>query len=170
MQLSSEILISEDRIRSRVSEMAMAIATDTPEDSILSVLALMDGAFVFCADLVRRLPMPVRVALTPMRSVMRGGDPAKIVLPPEFPVENADLLVVEDILDSGRTLSALRRHLEGLSPRRIRFAVLLDKPAGRIVDVSPEYVGFTVPNRWVVGYGLDSDGLYRNLPYVSFVE
>jgi hypoxanthine phosphoribosyltransferase len=170
MRLSNKILITEDRIRGRVSELAAAIAADTPADGVLSVLALMDGAFIFCADLVRRLPMPVNVAMVPLRSVRRGGDPSQIVLPPEFPVRDSDLLVCEDILDTGQTLSALRRHLEPLGPRRIRIAVLLDKPARREVEVMPEYVGFTVPDRWVVGYGLDSDGLYRNLPYVSFVE
>jgi hypoxanthine phosphoribosyltransferase len=170
MRLSNKILIPEDRIRARVSELAAAIAADTPEDGKLSVIALLDGAFVFCADLVRRLPMPVRVGLVPLRSVRRGGDPTGIVIPPEVPVRGADLLVLEDILDTGQTLAALRRHLVSLGPRRIRIAVLLDKPARREVEVMPEYVGFTVPDRWVVGYGLDSDGWYRNLPYVSFVE
>ena len=170
MRLSSEILISESELRRRVAAMASAIAADTPEETPLSVLALLDGAFMFCADLVRGLPMPVRMAMVPVRSVMRGGDPTRIELPPEFPVRGADLLVVEDILDTGRTLSALREHLDGLSPARVRIAVLLDKPARREVEVRPDYKGFTVPNRWVVGYGLDFEGLYRNLPYISYVK
>jgi hypoxanthine phosphoribosyltransferase len=170
MRLASEILISEARLRARVAALAAAIAADTPADGAISVLALLDGAFVFCADLVRRLPVPVRLALVPLRSVARGGDPTRVVLPENFVVAGCDLLIVEDILDTGRTLAALRRHLQGLGPARIRTAVLLDKPAGRVVRERPEYVGFTVPDRWVVGYGLDSDGLYRNLPYVSYVE
>jgi hypoxanthine phosphoribosyltransferase len=129
----------------------------------------MDGAFMFCADLTRRLPMPVRVALAPMPSVTRGGDPSRLALPEDFPVKDADLLVVEDILDTGKTLQALTQHLQGLGPRRLRTAVLLDKPTRREVDFQPQYVGFTVPDRWVVGYGLDSDGLYRNLPYVTYM-
>lgn len=170
MRLSSEILIPEDRIQERVRAIAEAVAVDTPEGTELSVLALLDGAFLFCADLVRRLPMPVRLAMAPVVSVDRGGDPGRIVLPLDFPVEGADLLIVEDILDTGRTLSRLRACLERRRPRRIRIAVLLDKPARRAIEVEAEYVGFRVPDRWIVGYGLDLDGLYRNLPYITYVE
>lgn len=169
MHLSSEILIGEERLRQRVEAMAAAIAADTPEGETLSVLAVMDGAFMFCSDLVRRLPMPVRLALVPLVSVHRGGDPQKIVLPPDFPVSGADLLIVEDILDTGRTLDALTGYLSALAPRRMRLAVLLDKPARREVEVDADYVGFEVDDRWVVGYGLDYRGLYRNLPYISHV-
>ncbi len=167
MTLSGKILFGEDRIRERVLEMARAIASDTPAGGTISVLVVMDGAFVFASDLLRALPVPCRIALAPVRSVDRGGDPRSLVLPGEFPVEGSDLLVVEDILDSGRTLAALRAHLAGLGPSRIRFAVLLDKSARRAVPFRPDYVGFRVPDVWVVGYGLDSGGLYRNLPYLT---
>ena len=170
MRLSSDVVISEDALRMRVEAMATAIAADTPEGSTLSVLAVMDGAFMFCSDLVRRLPMPVRLAFVPLVSVHRGGDPSQIRLPPEFPIQGADVLVVEDILDTGRTLQALTRHLEALAPRRTRLAVLLDKPSRREVEVPVDYAGFEVDDRWFVGYGLDSAGLYRNLPYISYVE
>ncbi|HZN55210.1 MAG TPA: phosphoribosyltransferase family protein [Candidatus Polarisedimenticolaceae bacterium] len=170
MRLSPEILISESTIAARVEAMASAIAADTPPGGELSVIALLDGALMFCADLVRRLPMPVRLALVPVTSVDRGGDPRALPIPGDFPIEGADVLVVEDILDTGRTLYALRVHLATLRPRRLRMAVLLDKPARRQVRLVPEYVGFTVPDRWIVGYGLDVDGLYRNLPYISFIE
>ncbi len=170
MRLSTEILVNEDQIARRVVEMADAIAADTPEGHPLSVIALLDGAFMFCADLVRRLPMPIRLALVPMVSIARGGDPARMSLPLDFPVEGADLLVVEDILDTGRTLHTLREHLLRRRPASIRIAVLLDKPARRQAELVPDYRGFTIPDRWVVGYGLDWEGLYRNLPYVSHVE
>ena len=170
MRLSSEILVGEERLRERVKAMADAIAADTPDGAHLSVVALLDGAFMFCADLVRRLPMPVYLALTPVTSIDRGGDPGRVTLPLDFPVEGADVLVVEDILDTGRTLSSLKSHLERHHPKRVRVAVLLDKPARRAVDIRPEYVGFQVPDKWIVGYGLDIDGLYRNLPYLSYVE
>lgn len=170
MRLSTEVLIGEEALDERVRAMAEAIAADTPEGRELSVLALLDGAFMFCADLVRRLPMPVRLAMTPVLSVQRGGDPGRVVLPIDFPVEGADLLLVEDILDTGRTLAALAERLRRKRPRRLRIAVLLDKPARREVPLVPDYTGFQVPNRWVVGYGLDADGLYRNLPYISYVE
>ena len=167
MKLSGNILIDERRLRERVEELARAIAADTPEGTGLSVIALLDGAFVFAADLVRLLPMPVRLALLPVRSVDRGGDPATVEIPEDFPVRGSDVLVVEDILDTGRTLSRFRERLLSRRPRRLRIAVLLDKPSRRAVPVPVEYVGFTVPDVWLVGYGLDADGLYRNLPYVT---
>ena len=127
MRLSSDILIGREQLQLRVEAMATVIAADTPDGVSLSVLALMDGAFMFCADLVRRLPMPVRLAFVPVVSVRRGGDPSTIRLPGDFPVRGQDLLVVEDILDTGRTLDILSRNLALLGPRRIRLAVLLDK-------------------------------------------
>jgi hypoxanthine phosphoribosyltransferase len=170
MRLSADILIDERRLQERVEEIALAIAADSAGGDALSVIALMDGAFMFCADLVRRLPMPVHLALAPVTSVLRGGDPSTIALPPGFPVTGADVLVVEDIHDTGQTLAALLAHLETLSPARIRLAVLLEKPVRRERRVPIDYLGFQVPDRWVVGYGMDADGLYRNLPYVSYVE
>ena len=170
MRLSGDILISENVLKARVEAMARAIATDTPDGEPLSVIALMDGAFMFAGDLVRRLPMPVRMALVPVISVDRGGDPTKLTIPDGFPVAGADVIVVEDILDTGRTLLALKNHLGAMRPRSLRIAVLLDKPARRAVPLTPDYVGFQVPDRWIVGYGLDADGLYRNLPYISYLE
>ena len=170
MRLSSEILITERQIRERVDAMAAAIAADTPDGTTLSVVSLLDGAFMFCSDLVRRLPMPVHLALVPMRSVDRGGRPEEMIFPVGLPILGADVLVVEDILDTGQTLSAVGAHLAALGPNRIRIAVLLDKPARRKAPFRPDYCGFTVPDRWVVGYGLDHEGLYRNLPYISCVE
>jgi hypoxanthine phosphoribosyltransferase len=170
MRLSGEILIGETALSARVDAMARAIATDTREGGELSVIGLMDGAFMFCADLVRRLPMPVRLALVPIKSIERGGDPNALTLPEGFPLKGADVLVVEDILDTGRTLLALKNHLQARHPARIRIAVLLDKPARRAVPLIADYVGFKVPDRWIVGYGLDAGGLYRNLPYISYVE
>jgi hypoxanthine phosphoribosyltransferase len=170
MRLSGEILIGETALGARVEALARAIAADTRDGGELSVIALMDGAFMFCADLVRRLPMPVRLALVPIRSIDHGGNPSALLLPDGFPLEGADVLVVEDVLDTGRTLAALRAHILAHRPARLRIAVLLDKPARRAVQLSADYVGFQVPDRWIVGYGLDLQGLYRNLPYVTFVE
>jgi len=170
MRLSSEILIDEDRLGERVDLMARAISADTPEGVPLSVIAALDGAFIFCADLVRRLPMPVRLCMLPLVSVTRGGDPMALDFPPGFPLRGEDVLIVEDVLDTGQTMSAFRARLEREEPRRVRLAALLDKPNRRISQIDPDYVGFTVRDRWVVGYGLDYQGLYRNLPYITYVE
>ncbi len=170
VRLSSRVLLSEEQIRQRVEAMAVAIAADTPDGNTLSVLVLMDGAFMFCADLVRRFPLPVRLAFVPVLSVSRGGDVGRIAIPLDFPIADADVLIVEDILDTGLTLGALKSRLEACGPARLRIAVLLDKPARRKLQVRPDYVGFTVPDTWVVGYGLDVDGLFRNLPYITHLE
>ena len=150
--------------------MAAEITAHTPSDRPLSVLAVMDGAFVFCADLIRLLPMPVKLGFVRVVSVDRGGDPSRVELPADFIVAGADLLVVEDILDTGKTLAALRQRLEALEPARLRVAVLLDKPSRRSERVSVAFTGFAVEDRWVVGYGLDWKGFYRNLPHISFVD
>ena len=170
MNLSRHILFSREQIGARVRQIAAAIAGDGEAGTPLSVLALLDGAFMFCADLTRHLEQPVHLAMVPVRSVARGGDPERIRLPDDFPVQGADLLVVEDILDTGRTLERLIRHLRSLGPKRVRVAVLLDKPSRREVAVEADYTGFEVPDRWVVGYGLDHNGLYRNLPYITTIE
>jgi hypoxanthine phosphoribosyltransferase len=169
MHLSDEVLLSRETIATRVAELASEIAGDTPPGGTLSVLAILDGAFVFCADLVRALDRPLHVGLMRVVSVARGGDPDSAALPDDLPLRGADLLVVEDILDTGHTLAALRRRLLALEPARLRIAVLLDKPSRREVAVPVDYVGFEVPDRWVVGYGLDSDGLYRNLPEIRWL-
>ena len=170
MRLSKQILIDQATIHRRVQEMAAEIAADTPGDRPLSVLAVMDGAFLFCADLVRLLPAPVHLGFVRVVSVARGGDPTGVEIPAGFPVPGADLLVVEDILDTGKTLAALRHRLEALGPSRLRIAVLLDKPSRRSEEVHVDFTGFTVEDRWVVGYGLDWEGLHRNLPYISCVD
>ena len=170
-RLSADVMLDEDRLQRTVLAMAQAVAADTPDETPLSVLAIMDGSFMFCADLVRRLPMPVQLGFVRMISIERGGRPGTLDFPPDFPVRGADLLIVEDILDTGRTMAALIERVASEAPARTRLAILLDKPAGREVEVRPDYTGFTIDgDRWVVGYGLDYEGLYRNLPYITHVD
>jgi hypoxanthine phosphoribosyltransferase len=169
-RLSSDVLLDEENIETTVSAMAQAIATDTPEETALTVVTIMDGAFMFSADLVRRLPMQVHLGFVKLVSIDRGGQPDEIVFPEDLPLRGADVLVIEDILDTGRTMEALALRLRRERPSRLRLAILLDKPSRRAAGIRPDYVGFTVDDRWVVGYGLDHEGLYRNLPYITFVE
>ena len=131
----------------------------------------MDGAFMFCADLVRRLPMPVRLALVPIKSIDRGGNPSALVLPDGFPLEGADVLVVEDILDTGRTLAALRAHILAQRPARACGSRSSStSPAGAPSRSTRTTSGSRSPTAGSSAYGLDLNGLYRNLPYVTFVE
>ena len=170
MGLSRRVLISAQALAQRVRALGDAITRDTPAGQPLSVLTVMDGAFLFCADLVRHLPMATHLSFVSVVSASRGGDPSRLALPDGFPVRGSDLLVVEDIVDTGRTLAGIRAGLAPLGARRIRTVALLDKPVRRQVAVDPDYVGFRVDDHWVVGYGLDFEGRYRNLPYVTFVE
>ncbi len=168
--LASEILIPEQRIAERVRELALEIERDTPPDGEIAALIVLKGAFVFGADLLRALRRPTRVGFL---EIHRQGDherEVEFIFTHPFPIEDRDVLVVEDILDTGVTMTALLERLRARRPARVRTAVLLDKRCRREIDCPVEYVGFEIPDRWVVGYGLDDDERYRNLPAIGYVE
>jgi hypoxanthine phosphoribosyltransferase len=169
-RLSDEVLISEERIGARIREMAGQIAADTPDDREIAALIVLKGAFVFGADLLRAIPRRVRVGfLETHRDPTRPGL-ADFVFTYPFPIEGADLLVIEDILDSGHTLKHLQSRMTARRPMRVRTAVLLDKKPRREVEVPVDYVGFDIPDLWVVGFGLDDGEQYRNLRDVRFMR
>ncbi len=169
-RLSDEILISEERIGERIRELAGEIAAETPADGEIAALIVLKGAFVFAADLLRAIPRRVRVGfLETHRDPTRPGL-ADFVFTYPFPIEGADLLVIEDILDTGHTLKHLQSRMTARRPARVRTAVLLDKKPRREVEVPVEYVGFDIPDLWVVGYGLDDGERYRNLKEIRFMR
>ena len=136
----------------------------------LTVLAVLEGSVVFVADLIRCLPMPLRLAFAWSRSYRQGttGGPLELAfLPPEEEFHGRSVLLVDDILDSGRTLQRIRTELLARGARAVRTCVLLDKPARRAVPIQADHVGFVIEDSFVVGYGLDFAGRYRNLPYVG---
>lgn len=168
--LSDETLVSAGDISRRIAEMARQIADDTPADADLAALIVLKGAFVFGADLLRAIPRKLRVGfLETHRDPQRPGL-ADFVFTYPFPIEGADLLVIEDILDSGHTLKHLQSRLAARRPRRLRTAVLLDKKPRREVEVPVEYIGFDIPDEWVVGYGLDDGEYYRNLSDMRYIR
>lgn len=168
--LAPDIIIGRDQLRERVTAMAHQIAADTPEDGEISALIVLKGAFVFAADLLREIPNRVRVGfLETHKDPLRPGL-ADFVFTYPFPVEGADLVVIEDILDTGHTLKHLQNRMQSRRPRRLRTAILLDKKPRREVEVPVDYVGFEIPDIWVVGYGLDDGERYRNLPDIRFVR
>lgn len=167
--LSPEVLIPADRIAARVQELARQITADIRSDQELAVLVVLKGAFIFAADLLRALPCRTRIGFMEIHKDPERPGRADFVFTHPFPMEGADVLVVEDILDTGHTLAHLLSRLRARRPARLRTVVLLDKKPRREVEVLPEYVGFEVPDRWVVGYGLDDDENYRDLTYVGFV-
>ena len=169
MNLSREILKSEEEIAQRVKQLGRQITTDL-EGREVAVLGVLKGSFVFVADLIRSIRLPLQVGFLEITHSQKSDFLTEIVFSSSFKVEGTNLLIVEDILDTGITLAYLQEQLASRGPRSIRICTFLDKPDKRKVDIQPDYVGFPVPNRHVVGYGLDFEGRFRNLPYLTYVE
>ena len=175
MKLSSSILKSEAELADRVRALGREITEHYQGDEI-AVLGVLKGAFIFLADLVRAIKSPVEVGFLETVTSRKSDVLTEIVfssamrLSSPFRIEGTNLLLVEDILDTGVTLAYLCEQLQLYQPRSLRVCTLLDKPQRRRVDFQPDHVGFQVPDRWVVGYGLDHDGTYRNLPHLTWVE
>lgn len=167
-----KILISEEQLAAKVAELGAAISRDY-EGKKLMILGVLKGSVVFMADLLRHITIPVEMDFMAVSSYGAGVKTTgvvKILKDLDRLIEGYHVLVVEDILDSGMTLSYLTELLRDRGPASVRIATLLDKPERRKVDIAPDYVGFTVPDEFVVGYGLDYDQRYRNLPYIGVVE
>lgn len=165
-------LISADDLSKRVMELGRDIAAAFPEGPI-HVVGILRGAFVFTADLVRALPRDVRCDFMSVRSygsetVTSGA--VQITQDLGFPVAGKNLLLVEDIVDTGLTLRYLIDLLAARHPATLHTCALLNKPSRRRTEVTVDFVGFEIPDRFVVGYGLDHDQRYRNLPYVGVIE
>ncbi|HIY21128.1 MAG TPA: hypoxanthine phosphoribosyltransferase [Candidatus Flavonifractor merdigallinarum] len=166
------VLFSEEALRQRVSELAAQIDRDYAGKEPL-LISILRGSFVFMADLVRSITLPCTVDFMAVSSYGSGtvsSGQVKIVKDLSEPIEGKDILVVEDILDSGNTLSYLFKLLDARHPASIRLCTLLDKPERRTKPVAVQYTGFTIPDEFVVGYGLDYDEKYRNLPYIGVLK
>jgi hypoxanthine phosphoribosyltransferase len=165
------VLISEQALARRVGSLAREIQKDFAERDLV-IVALLNGTVVFLADLLRRLSMPLRLDFIGVSSYGTGTESSELVFTKELrlDVEGRDVLVVDDILDTGRTLSRVTAKLGKLKPRQIKICVLLDKPSRRVEKIAADYVGFIIPNHFVVGYGLDYAERYRNLPFVGILH
>jgi len=166
-----EVLITSAQIRERVRQLGAEIDADYP-DGALYLICILKGACFFLADLARAIRRPVFVDFIGISSYGKGkttSGEVKLTKDLDISVENADLLVVEDIVDSGVTLNYLLNVLEQRRPRSIRIASLLDKPDRRLRPVEAAYVGFRIPDRFVVGYGLDYGERYRNLEDICVI-
>jgi len=162
------ILIPEERIARRVEEMAREVQRDFLGRETV-VVALLNGTVMFLADLIRHLSLPLRLDFMGVSSYGLGTESGDLIFTKELrlDVRGRDVLLVDDILDTGRTLSRVLGRVRELRPKRIRTCVLLDKKSRRIEDVEADYVGFPIPDLFVVGYGLDFAERYRNLPFVG---
>ena len=167
-----KVLFSEEQLKEKCAEMGAQITKDYAGKNLLLVTVLK-GAVVYMADLMRCIDLPCAIDFMVVSSYGSGTKTTgvvKIVKDLDQDLSGKDILIVEDILDSGMTLSYLKGLLQSRNPASIRIATLLDKPSRRKVDLKADYVGFEVPDEFVVGYGLDFDEEYRNLPFVGVLK
>jgi len=165
-------LIPAPKLAARVHELGEQMSADHADKSIL-VLGVLHGAFVFMADLVRHFTIPVRCGFVMVssygdRTTTSGG--VRLKLDATLPIEGNHVLLVDDIVDTGISTAWLMDHLARKKPASLRLCALLDKPARRRIPVHIDYVGFEIPDRFVVGYGIDCAGLHRELPYVGYIS
>ena len=167
-----EILIDEETLAARVAELGAEVSVDY-EGRDLLLIGVLKGAVFFMADLMRHLTVACEVDFMAISSYGDATDSSgivRILKDLDISIEGRDVLVVEDIIDSGLTLSYLIRNLESREPASLEVCALLTKPSRREIDVRVRYVGFEIPNKFVVGYGLDFAERYRNLPYVGVLD
>jgi hypoxanthine phosphoribosyltransferase len=167
-----EILIEEDRLQERIRELGRELSQDYAGRELLLV-GVLKGAVFFMADLMRELAVPCEIDFMAISSYGAATDSSgvvRILKDLDINIEGRHVLVVEDIIDSGLTLSYLLRNLESREPASLEICALLTKPDRREIDVSVKYVGFEIPNKFVIGYGLDFAERYRNLPYVGVLR
>ena len=166
------VLLSEEEIRAKCKEMGARISQEYKGKNLMLVTVLK-GAVVFLADLMRAIEVPAEIDVMVVSSYgsgVKSSGVVKIVKDLDVPLAGKDLLIVEDILDSGLTLSYIKELLASRGPASIKIATLLDKPSRRKVDLVADYIGFSVPDEFVIGYGLDYDEKYRNLPYIGILK
>lgn len=168
----AKIMLSEEELHNKVKELGEKISNDYADKNLLLV-SVLKGSIIFMADLMRAITIPATVdfmSVSSYGSGMKTSGVVKIVKDLDIPLEGYDLLIVEDILDSGKTLEYIIELLEARNPRSIKICTLLDKPERRQVGISANYSGFVIPDEFVVGYGLDYAEKYRNLPFIGVVK
>ncbi len=168
----SEVLISEEQLKKRVAEIGADITRDYKGEEVLLV-GILKGSVPFMADLMRCIDLDVAIdfmAVSSYGSGVKTSGVVRIIKDLDMDLRNRNVIIAEDIIDSGLTLNYLKGYLLEKQPKSLRIATLLDKPARRQVSLRPDYVGFEVEDKFIVGYGLDIDQKYRNLPYISWVK
>lgn len=168
-----EILIPPDRIRERVRQLAAAIERDYPPGEEIHLVGVLKGGFVFMADLIRSMSTRVTldfIAVSSYAQSTRSSGEVRLLKDLDSRLEGRHVVIVEDIVDTGLTLTYLQDILRARAPRTLRSACLLSKPSRRQVDVAVDYIGFTIEDRFVVGYGLDYGERYRNLDCIAVIE
>jgi len=171
MPQPGRVIINEAELQARITELGVDLARDLGSERPILV-GVLQGAFLFMADLIRATRIELTTDFIGVASYAGGksSGQVRIVSDLSMSIEGRHVVIVEDIIDTGLTLTYLKRTLEARHPRSLRVCVLVDKVERRKVEVPVDYVGFTIPNVFVIGYGFDYEGLYRNLPYVAALE
>lgn len=167
-----EVLLSEERINDRIREIGEQISKDYAGKSVHLVCILKGGSFFMC-ELAKRITVPVSIDFMSVSSYGSSSESSgviKIIKDLDEPLTDKHVLVIEDIVDTGKTLSYLLELLKDRGAADVKLCALLDKPDRRVVDIKADYTGFQIPDEFVVGYGMDYDQRYRNLPYIGIVK
>ncbi|MDO5717136.1 MAG: hypoxanthine phosphoribosyltransferase [Tissierellia bacterium] len=170
--MKKRLLLEQERIQKRVRELAEEINTSYGDEKLI-IVPILRGGFMFSADLIRHLRMPVEIDFLTTSSygnaTVTSGD-VQIYSDVRSNLKGNHVLVVDDIIDSGKTIAHVKDHILSKEPKSLKFCTLLDKPSRRRVEISSDFVGFTIDDLFIVGYGLDYQGLYRNIPYIFVFE
>ncbi len=168
-----EVLFTREQIAQKVAELGAQLSKDYAGRA-LTLVSVLKGSLPFMADLMRSITVPVQIDLMEVSSyggaVTETSGLVRILKDLSSPIEGKDVVIVEDIIDTGLTLNYLLRYLRGKNPRSITICALLDKPARRLVEIDIAYRGFEIPDRFVIGYGLDYAEFYRNLPFIGVLK
>ena len=167
------VLLDAEQIRERIIGLALEIERDYPPDEEIHLVGVLKGGFVFMADLIRAMSARVTldfIAVSSYQNSTRSSGEVRLMKDVDARLEGRHVIIVEDIVDTGLTLTYLQDILRARAPKSLRTACLLSKPSRRLVDVKVEYIGFTIEDRFVVGYGLDFGEKFRNLPHIAVLE
>lgn len=172
MSETVRVMLEEDVVNKRIAELAKALSEEF-EGEQLHLICILKGSIFFTCELAKRITVPVTMDFMSVSSYGSGTTSSgNVIIKKDLDedIEGKNVVVIEDIIDTGRTLASLLKLLEKRNPQKLKLCTLLDKPDRRIADVSVDYTGFVIPDEFVVGYGLDYDQRYRNLPYIGILE
>lgn len=167
-----KIMITEEEIRARAKEIGAQISKDYAGESVLMV-GILKGAIMWMADVMKNVTVPVAIDFMVVSSYgasTKSSGIVRILKDLDTDIEGKQVIIIEDIVDSGITLAYIKKYLQGRMAKSVKVCSLLNKPMGRKADIEPDYAGFEVDDRFIIGYGLDYDQKYRNLPYISYLE
>jgi len=169
---AGEVMIDQQRIYERAREIGKQITREFKGEEVLLV-GILKGAILWLSDIIKHIDLDVYIDFMSVSSYgasTKSSGVVKIIKDLDVPIEDKNVIIVEDIVDSGITLAYLKKYLQGRGPKCLKICTLLDKPAGRRTEIEVDYIGFTIEDKFIVGYGLDYNQKYRNLPYISYLK